>query len=715
MGALISGFSFDVDMRSVLLFWVIAAVALSSLTAFWREEVVFILIIPIVVMFILRAPEIIRGAKWVANGITAEYGKWLTTPVLFRGAYAARHETMLFFAFAGIVLAFILSITICLQHSALLTIMCTVPFVFLTVVLVETTPDIPYLIGLIIVYLSLAISRSMHPFNYGMRGRGVFAALALSMVLAGIAYLAAPPDRYRRSDYIDSIDNYLRNTAEKIGFGLNKKGIGWPDAYFVQWRFNTDYVGVADAGSRLITDKKLLEVVSSQPGTFYLRGFSMKSFDGREWRVNCDTQAQSVEILAKTMPAMIAEEYSRLYPDKAPKHVSITVTRAGDTTNVIYQPYYSMHEPQEKTNSYTIDFYDPKANILKMRDEISTEIPVYTLFLTNYDAQTNIQSVYTQIERSTAEGLRQLALDAGIDPDADRAKIADMVAEYISSSARYTLTPYIIPDGEDFALHFLKVAQRGYCIHFATAATLMLRALGIPARFTSGFVVTVPTDKIGKPVVITDRAAHAWVEVYYDDIGWIPLEATPARSGTGVPDRVSHVAPGSSAPPIDVSGSPDNTEKPQMPYDPGNDPDDNSPLPASTAKPGPGTEKDKQEPLSPVKPGVYILLIVSFIVVCFIAITLRYMITRKYRKRRLEQPDTNAAVIYAWSYIINLCKPEKPPKEIEALAMKARFSQHLISEEERDKMIESITAIASEKYQQKSFFGRLRQKYILAL
>ena len=61
-------------------------------------------------------------------------------------------------------------------------------------------------------------------------------------------------------------------------------------------------------------------------------------------------------------------------------------------------------------------------------------------------------------------------------------------------------------------------------MHFASAAVLLLRQLGIPARYVSGFTAELSADET---VNVPDSAAHAWVEIYLDGFGWYPVEVTP--------------------------------------------------------------------------------------------------------------------------------------------------------------------------------------------
>lgn len=82
---------------------------------------------------------------------------------------------------------------------------------------------------------------------------------------------------------------------------------------------------------------------------------------------------------------------------------------------------------------------------------------------------------------------------------------------------------------------FLVKSKRGYCVQFASALTLMLRSVGIPARYCEGFIASEFTNTFftnDDPLTrykcdVKDSNAHAWVEVYYDNIGWVQYEATP--------------------------------------------------------------------------------------------------------------------------------------------------------------------------------------------
>jgi transglutaminase-like putative cysteine protease len=77
---------------------------------------------------------------------------------------------------------------------------------------------------------------------------------------------------------------------------------------------------------------------------------------------------------------------------------------------------------------------------------------------------------------------------------------------------------------------FVTRTKAGYCQHFAGAMALMLRLLGVPSRVAVGFT---SGNRDGGDWVVTDHDAHAWVEVWFPGLGWIPFDPTPGRGTLG--------------------------------------------------------------------------------------------------------------------------------------------------------------------------------------
>lgn len=96
----------------------------------------------------------------------------------------------------------------------------------------------------------------------------------------------------------------------------------------------------------------------------------------------------------------------------------------------------------------------------------------------------------------------------------------------------YSLTPPLLPD--DSVDEFLFDTQEGFCEHFAASFVVLMRAAGIPARVVTGYQGG-EYNTVGDYMVVRQRDAHAWAEVYFDDRGWVRVDPTAAVA----PERVS--------------------------------------------------------------------------------------------------------------------------------------------------------------------------------
>ncbi len=116
-----------------------------------------------------------------------------------------------------------------------------------------------------------------------------------------------------------------------------------------------------------------------------------------------------------------------------------------------------------------------------------------------------------------------------------RMKIAQALRETLQQYQTYSLDLDPLAEGADPVWYFLMESRKGYCVHFASAAVLLLRELGVPARYASGYVARVSDFKKNGDVYVAsvkDSSAHAWAEIYLDQIGWVPVDVTPADAGT---------------------------------------------------------------------------------------------------------------------------------------------------------------------------------------
>jgi transglutaminase-like putative cysteine protease len=109
------------------------------------------------------------------------------------------------------------------------------------------------------------------------------------------------------------------------------------------------------------------------------------------------------------------------------------------------------------------------------------------------------------------------------------------IREWLSKEGTYSLQSKHA-DATDPTGHFLFGDKIGYCVHFAHAATYLLRSLGVPARVATGYAVEESARQGGSALLIASGAAHAWPEIYLDGIGWVVVDVQPERTLDPAPE-----------------------------------------------------------------------------------------------------------------------------------------------------------------------------------
>ncbi|HVS50276.1 MAG TPA: transglutaminase-like domain-containing protein, partial [Candidatus Dormibacteraeota bacterium] len=113
------------------------------------------------------------------------------------------------------------------------------------------------------------------------------------------------------------------------------------------------------------------------------------------------------------------------------------------------------------------------------------------------------------------------------------------LTSYLQTNFRYSQQLGRVPTGQDPVDWFLFNVKIGYCEQFATAEALMLRSLGIPARLATGYS-TGQYDSVLNQATVREQDAHAWVEVWFPNHGWVPVDPSPgfsALAATQFPNR----------------------------------------------------------------------------------------------------------------------------------------------------------------------------------
>jgi hypothetical protein len=158
--------------------------------------------------------------------------------------------------------------------------------------------------------------------------------------------------------------------------------------------------------------------------------------------------------------------------------------------------------------------------------------------------------------------------------------------------------------------NFLSVVKEGYCVQFASTLALTLREFGIPTRYVEGYVANeynknpyfgssadTEIETLDSPMRyytdVLDSDEHAWVEVWFDGIGWVQYEATPPMMSSYYPGINTEDPDDPYNPPESDTTTPEETTEP---FGPG----DSESLPEETTDPGDVTTEGPGETEAPV-------------------------------------------------------------------------------------------------------------------
>ena len=350
------------------------------------------------------------------------------------------------------------------------------------------------------------------------------------------------------------------------------------------------------------SDFNVYKVRSSETGTIYMKIKSFGDYNGTNvWK-------EATEYVNK-----INSTYSAIYlpAQLVEKHgVSPSSAEIDPILNQYVLPYYpsilnntviqsgDIICSGDASSKYTAYFYPDHLIKEIARDDVKTND-----FELEY--RKFVYANYLNIDVETYEYMNKL-IEIN-DFSAEDPNILDKVARFISTSAKYDLAYDRSLDRENnVAIAFLEDYKTGICQHYATAATLLFRTLGIPARYTIGF----STDTVaGEWVNVKSKEAHAWVEVYLDRIGWVYVEVTGGMYRGNAEESSSVIEPPYSTPyETQIPVTPDITLPPQTPpiTPETSDVPDTPHSPYTSEYPTTGTETPTEPPQSIAKTPIFI-------------------------------------------------------------------------------------------------------------
>ncbi len=139
-----------------------------------------------------------------------------------------------------------------------------------------------------------------------------------------------------------------------------------------------------------------------------------------------------------------------------------------------------------------------------------------------------IRETYLALPDTVTDRTRSLARKITRDCETDYDKMKAIV-DFLSTY-EYTTNPGKVPEDQDVVDYLLFDSKQGYCTYFATAAAVLGRIVGIPTRYVQGYLLDVGRMETLGRYTVKEEQAHAWVECYFEGVGWLTFEATPGNS-----------------------------------------------------------------------------------------------------------------------------------------------------------------------------------------
>lgn len=254
------------------------------------------------------------------------------------------------------------------------------------------------------------------------------------------------------------------------------------------------------------------------------------------------------------------------------------------------------------------------------------------------------------------------------------------VCDYLRSLHPYDeYTPYP-PEDEDFVYWFITESDTGFCVHYATAAVILLRMIDVPCRYVSGYLLDEVT--LGHPKKIMSTDAHAWIEFYTPEFGWVMDDPTPGNQTAASMYNIDAIAQaypeyGSE---LESHNNPSYKVTPDIP--------DITKTPDVTVAPEDngstiveGVEKHRL--------ALIIILSIIFVVTALLLIA-RISYVYFWKKKFTDEDINNRARAYYNYYRMILRQLDtKPSKNMLTIAQVAAFSNRDITDDEMKELLES--------------------------
>lgn len=579
-------------------------------------------------------------------------------------------------AILAVLLSMAVTWTVCRKKSSVYAVFFALLPLFSCLVVTDTVPSVGYLFLLLLGLILLILTGRVRRHNAMQGNRLTIAATIPTALALGMLFLAVPQEGYvnQSAELREEILAWVQDIPEVVEGGVQELPVSVPVG-------ESESVELQGLGRRIESTAVVMEVTPDIGGTLYLRGQDYDSYNGTGWSAS---ERRAEEFGCQ------GEDYGNV----------IIHTRGRQ--EVLYLPYYptggmdligGRMENTWKYSEYSVHRTGLPDGWWEAASRSDNSVDS---LLVSAEAESATDRLRYRTLPNATRARAELLLEHILAGETSTAEAALKIADYVRNSAEYDLDPSRMPStAEDFALWFLEDAERGYCVHFATAAVVLLRAAGIDARYVSGYMVKT---NAGQTAELTGENAHAWAEYYLPSLDtWVVLEATPADTNAA---REPAPAPETE------------TTAPEAP-------EETEPSESTETEPtqteGPASTEPEPQPSFDFGPLLRALKWVLTAALAALLVTAQRAARIRLRRHRQRSGTPNARALARWQETELLARllHQTPPETLEALAQKAKFSQHTLTAEELTRF-DAYLRTARSQLREKPWYLRMVHQYIFA-
>ena len=404
--------------------------------------------------------------------------------------------------------------------------------------------------------------------------------------------------------------------------------------------------GLSEPVTKTESTDTLLSVTADTAQTLYLRGFVGDSYENGVWSaLDAETAAEEKDLFywlhqSGFYPQSQLATAARLMGNY--QSGSVSVQNLTGCSLYRYEPCTILPERAglaknriQPSAVETSGLRGERRYSYETVSDAQTLLPELLDFLQN-DTSDSVKS-YLQMESAYREFVYSYALTvpaefraqlgAVLDQCCESYGPADSLTKEQAQTAALAFLERCFDGSGDIALPLADTAD-GTTYQYATVAALALRYYGIPARYVEGYTVKTTENE---PTSVDASAAGAWVEVYQDGIGWLPLALTPGLEDLSAEQTESGIKPVG-------AGKEGNGDGPRVTEGQELEQDDAEPDNSEDNTPDGGQRTELLH-----KPAFWIILVAALLLLLLAAIIIRHEVILKKRNEAFTQEDQSAA------------------------------------------------------------------------